>query len=201
MNSKIIVKREEWDEFYHQAKIDKNNVNALNVPVKCAQIFQSEIRRIEKDDVKINIKHARIYLKKTKINTCYFIAQAFCNICKISYSIKINNEADVGENYVNVLVERHGHHKNHREILDEKMPQIRGEKREKLKNELKASGLTTKDFRYCMIADNASNIPSEDVLRQIRYSEKHKYDLCKGWRDNLIAFSIASQNLISGNYL
>ena len=83
MNSKIIVKREEWDEFYHQAKIDKNNVNALNVPVKCAQIFQSEIRRIEKDDVKINIKHARIYLKKTKINTCYFIAQAFCYIWKI----------------------------------------------------------------------------------------------------------------------
>jgi hypothetical protein len=32
----------------------------------------------------------------------------------------------------------------------------------------------------------------------MNYEEKHKYDLSKGWRDNLIEFSITSQNLIYG---
>ena len=49
-----------------------------------------------------------------------------------------------------------------------------------------------------MIADDNLVILSENVLRRMNYEEKHKYDLSKGWRDNLIAFSISSQNLING---
>ena len=40
MINKIIVKREEWEKFYAQAKIDKENNNCFNVPVKCIEIFE-----------------------------------------------------------------------------------------------------------------------------------------------------------------
>ena len=46
-------------------------------------------------------------------------------------------------------------------------------------------------------ADDNLVIPSENILRRMNYKEKHKYNLSKGWRDNLMAFSISSQNLIN----
>jgi hypothetical protein len=48
---------------------------------------------------------------------------------------------------------------------------------------LKLSGQTVKDFRFEMIAQNkqAEAIPSEEVLRQMSYEDKHKYDLAKDW--------------------
>jgi hypothetical protein len=64
MINKIIAKREEWEKFYAQANIDKENNNSFNIPVKCIEIFEPEIKRCEKIEMKINIKHARIYQNK-----------------------------------------------------------------------------------------------------------------------------------------
>ena len=151
MINKIIVKREEWEKFYTQAKIDKDNNNCLNVPVKCIEIFEPEIIRCEKIEMKLNIKHARIYPNKLKADGNYFIAQAFCRYCQVKYTIIIENKKDVEDIYVNVTVERHGNHLNHDEISKEKKKKISGEERNLLKKSLKTSGQTINDFRHCMM--------------------------------------------------
>jgi hypothetical protein len=198
MINKISVKREEWEKFYAQAKIAKENNNCFNIPVKCIDIFEPEIKRCEKIEMKINIKHARIYQNKLKAEGNFFIAQAFCRYCKVKYTITIKNKGDVEDSYVNVTVERHGDHLNDNEIIKEKKKKISGEERNLYKKAIQESGQTVKDFRCGLIADENLFVPSENVPRRMNYEEKHKYDLSKGWRENLIELSITSQNLING---
>ncbi len=200
MTTKAIISKVDWDTIFATAKPDKNNSNALNVSVSCAKIFQKEIIKYE-NDVVINVKHARIYPNKIKSDTNYFKANAYCTKCKVTYSIIIKNERDIEANYVNLLITRDADHFDHNALKKDKKQQIRGEAREEMKQELKLSGQTVKDFRFEMIAQNKpiEDIPSEEVLRQMSYEDKHKFDLAKDWRDNLIATSITSQTHLRGH--
>ena len=180
MKSKIVISRSEWDSICETAVEDKENKNALKVSVKCGKIFEKQIQVIEKSDVKLNVKHARIYGTKMKQQTNYFIAQGYCAICKIKYVISIQNEININiENYVEINFDRENDQSDHELLTRDKVPQIRGSDREKIKTDSKNSGQTTKDFRYELINDGSSHIPSEDVLRRITHEEKHKFDLCK----------------------
>jgi hypothetical protein len=64
--------------------------------------------------------------------------------------------------------------------------------------EMKMKNMTVKDFRYNMIAEGKEHVPTEGALRQMTYEERHKFDLYKSWRDNLIASSMTPESHIRG---
>jgi hypothetical protein len=64
--------------------------------------------------------------------------------------------------------------------------------------EMKMKNMTVKDFRYNMIAEGKEHVPTEGALRQMTYEERHKFDLNKSWRDNLIASSMTPESHIRG---
>jgi hypothetical protein len=58
-------------------------------------------------------------------------------------------------------------------------------------------------FSYELVNDKieeSKNVPTADVIRKMNWEEKHKFDLAKEWRDNLIATSITSQSQLEGTF-
>ncbi len=56
-------------------------------------------------------------------------------------------------------------------------------------------------FSYKLVNDKieeSKNVQTADVIRKMNWEEKHKFDLAKEWRDNLIATSITSQSQLEG---
>ena len=200
MNTKFIISKDAWTEISSKAIEDRDNTNVLNVPGSCGKVFQKEIRVIENSSVNLNVKHARIYINSKKKDTNYFKCDAVCSISKVKYAITIKNKVDIEENYVNVHVNRMGEHLDHTALEKDKKKEIRGADREKVIQDLKNSGQSVKNFRFEMIANGIENVPAEGTLRQMQYEDRHKFDLYKDWRDNLIATSITSQTHLIGNF-
>lgn len=189
---KIIIDNNEFIRKTASSLTEKGNANASVVPVSCASLFLQEMKKNKNEatDFSLNIKNARLYQNKQKDKTKYFKAHGYCNVCKINYSITINNKPDLNDQYISVDIERHGKHEHSSQIKQNKSKkQIRGEARQNLIKDIGNKEFSAKDYRHEMIADGMAleNAPSEAVLRRINYESKHQNDISKDWKMNLLA--------------
>ena len=171
----------------HGKPTDDRNKMTIKGTEEVMAIFESKVNESEtlEFDLKLTQKNGFIYLKQQRISTPYIKIDSYCRLCdkndKTKYNFIIRNKPDDSSKFVGVEWNTFGSH-NHQT----KKHEIRGLDRKKLANfmVLENDG-SSKKTRFVMLAadEDDENIPSEEVLRQIKHQEANATNELKKFRE------------------
>jgi len=92
--------------------------------------FETLIKSVEKIEISLKGKSARVNEDAVRSTAKYFSATANCKCenCPAEYSISLLNKYETDAAYINFTIERNGQH-DHSTKTNDKIPQVRGEER------------------------------------------------------------------------